>query len=90
MVADPETLKFYADHVAQSPKNVIMVTLIFMGDMNNERHAIFSDYAKAQAWIDSVERQLGSFAKEAVRGTVTVPYIIDEPDYGNIPANKQQ
>lgn len=58
--------------IDDNPKAVVVVT-VFYPD-RTQVQGVFSDYAKARAWTDSIATHAGS---------VLAPYIIDDPEWGN-------
>lgn len=71
----------FDDHVAGGPTNIIVATAICN---DGDFIGIFSTYAGAQKWADSWEDD------EECKGIVFAPYVIDVPEYGNVPKAEQQ
>lgn len=72
---------FYAEHAAGGPGNVVAVHA--MRRDGRERLGVFSTFEKARAWSDSLsEREYSS--------VVFAPYVIDVPEYGNVPKGERQ
>lgn len=82
---DAETRTFFDDHAAGGPSNVVIVHFYADG---NERVGVFSTLEAAYRWVDKVRDDERLEDDESC--AVFVPYIIDVPEYGNIPKNKQQ
>lgn len=59
---------FYAKHDA-CPQGVYVVTVY-----PEERQAIFTNKAAVSAWLESLPEYVSS---------LVVPYVLDEPDFGN-------
>jgi hypothetical protein len=78
-MTDEETDKFFADHVAHGSTHVVVAHVML--EDGAERHGVFSSLEKAEAWADEIDED---------GDVVFVPYIIDHPEYGNIPAEELQ
>jgi DNA replication protein DnaC len=77
---DPEVTAFFAKHCA-TPGAVIIVQII--GERGEqERMGVFSSLAQAQEWADT-------FDADDATAALFAPYIINEPDFGNIPTEAQ-
>lgn len=70
---------YFAQHVANGADHVVFATAI--REDGSEAHKVFSTLAKAKAWADRECGEDGS--------AIFVPYIIDVPEFGNVPASKQ-
>lgn len=79
MAFDPEVAEFYARHCAF--KGAVVLVTVFSDGGEKEHVGVFSNIDSAKAWSDRVHD------KEAdVEAALFSPYIIDVPDYGNIPS----
>lgn len=72
---------FYAAHAAGGPGNVVVVHVVLKD--GGERLGIFSTIEKARAWSESLD-------DDAHHGVVFVPYVVDVPEYGNVPKGERQ
>lgn len=73
--ADP----FWIEHSARS--DGVINVYAYNVETGDERTGIFSTMVRAQAWVNSLDEAWT---------TVSTPFILDEPDYGNIPKGEQQ
>jgi hypothetical protein len=78
---DQDVKQFYEDHAAGGAGNVVVAHVQFD---EGERIGIFSSIENAQVWADTFEDN------GACNGVVFVPYVVDVPEYGNVPARGQQ
>lgn len=69
---------FWKRHCS-TPGGVICV-FVYRGGDNPEAIAIFSDMEKVDAWLRRFADDSGT--------AVVVPYVIDEPDFGDVPAGR--
>lgn len=72
---------FYAAHAAGGPGNVVLARA--QRKDGGERVGVFSTLARATAWSDGL-------SDEEYHGTVFVPYVVDVPEYGNVPKGERQ
>jgi len=79
-----ETARFWADHIAGGPGNVVVaLAQPLPGVEHGERIGIFSTIENASAWADTL-------SEDEFSGVVFVPYVIDVPEYGNVPEGERQ
>lgn len=76
-----EVDEFYALHAAGGSGNVVAVHA--QRKDGGERLGIFSTVERARAWSDSL-------SDDEYVGSVFVPYVIDVPEYGNVPKGERQ
>lgn len=71
---------FFASHCAHHA-GVVIVQMIDRETGEEIRSAVFSSLPKAKHWVQGrdMEHEAAVFA----------PYVIDEPDYGNVPTDQQ-
>lgn len=74
-MTDAETESFFETHDAH-PHGVYLVTIY-----PEERNAVFTTKSAADAWI----RSLPDYGQ-----SLTIPYVLDEPDFGNVPVGTLQ
>lgn len=72
---------FYAKHAAGGPSHV--VACIAMRKDDNSEFSVFSTIANARAWADSL-------SDDDYHGCVFVPYVVDCPEFGNVPKEARQ
>jgi len=60
---------FFERHDAD-PRGVYLVTVF-----PEQRNAVFSTRAAVEAWLATLSEEVS---------TLTVPYVLNEPDYGNM------
>jgi hypothetical protein len=77
----PESTRFWAEHAAGGPGNV--VAAYARRNDGGETLGIFSTIALAEAWAESLD-------EEEYAGVVFAPYVIDVPEYGNVPKEERQ
>lgn len=51
--------------------------------------AVFSCDEAIDAWNDRLDRE-GKYPEDAGWVLLSVPYVVDEPDFGNVPKGQQQ
>jgi hypothetical protein len=73
--------EYYEAHFSGSPNNVVVAHVQFD---DGEQIAVFRSMDKANAWADTFENDM------RCNGVVFVPYVIDVPEFGNIPVSAQQ
>lgn len=81
-VYDSDPRRFFAEHQAGGPDNVVVATLLF--DDGNDRTGIFHSIERAEKWAN------GFSDDPTYVGSVMAPYVIDVPDYGNVSKEHQQ
>jgi hypothetical protein len=74
---------FYAAHAAGGPGNVVLALAQPIIADHGERIGVFSTIAKARAWADTL-------SEDEFAGVVFSPYVIDVPEYGNVPKGERQ
>lgn len=79
---DADSKRFYAEHEAGGPDNVVVVTLMF--DDGSERTGIFHSVEKARRWSAEFDDD------PTCIGSVLAPYVIDVPEFGNVTKETQQ
>lgn len=79
--ADETPEQFFARHVAGGPTHV--VAAFAERAIDGCDFAVFSSLALAQAWADGLD-------DADYDGVVFVPYVIDVPEFGNVPREMQQ
>jgi hypothetical protein len=72
---------FYAEHTAGGPTHVV-ATIAVRKDGSSD-FAVFSTLDKARAWS-------ASLSEETYEHCVHSPYIVDVPEYGNVPKGQRQ
>ena len=72
---------FYAQHAAGGPTNVVVAYAIRKDE--GQDIGIFSTLQKAREWSDAL-------SDDRYHGCVFAPYIIDVPEFGNVPKEAQQ
>lgn len=80
-MTDQSVSDFYEQHAAGGPDCVVVAHVYFD---DGERIGIFRSLDRAHAWADNFEHD------ETCRGAVFAPYVIDIPDFGNVPREMQQ
>ena len=73
--------QFFAEHAAGGPSHIVAAMAVKAA--GGEDFAVFSTIAKARAWADTLN-------DDDYRGVVFVPYVVDVPEYGNVPKGKRQ
>lgn len=74
-----EEATFWARH-AQTPGGVIVVDIYKDGEPY--RTGIFTKWSQANDWVDKIDREAPD---ECDLRAVFVPYVLDAPEFGNIP-----
>ena len=85
-LSDDDVAASYALHVAGGPRNVLL-TIIFKKD-ETYRAGIFSSFAASKEWLAERERE-DDYDGDAGDFSITAPFIIDEPEWGNTPEKEK-
>jgi hypothetical protein len=81
---DAEVAQYYAEHFASGDNHVLLVEV---GLPNGDRHhGIFRCTEKANAWAETFD--YGDEDEESY--ALFSPYVIDVPEFGNIPKSERQ
>lgn len=78
---DAETAQFWAKHAAGGPTHVVLAIAVYKE--GGFRNGIFSDIEKATAWSDALD-------DDEYGHVVLSPYVIDVPEFGNVPQSQGQ
>lgn len=81
-VTDLEVDAIFRLHTSGGPQNVVLAIVTCDG---RERYGIFSTLDRAHEWADTFDCD-----DEESSGAVFVPYVIDVPEYGNVPKGQRQ
>lgn len=80
---DPEIEAFYAKHAECGPSHVVVAHIYRQG--SHEITGVFSTLQKAREWVDS----FGADDHDDV-AAIFSPYVIDTPEFGNVPERMRQ